>query len=352
MKLYFILVIAFVTLSSSCKGESSVKTKAETKSTQLIEQETPLVTSSHNENLASEEIPVQLSNKEILDKPNAERNTKSVSKITASEKQPVPVEVSEPSNKKEIVVVKKEDTQGASSETDIEMEVISTEKNPTIKNKKERELIHDTWNKLLQQFVSASGKVDYTGLKKNIGELDTYLTNLSTHVPASSDVSMKAKAYWINVYNAFTVKLILDHYPLESITDLHSGKPWDHKWIKLGGVTYSLNNIEHDILRPKYKDGRIHFAVNCAAKSCPKLSNRAFTGQNVEKLLTSLTRSFVNNSAANTLSENKLSVSKIFDWYKVDFGDLVSFLNQYSKTKITSGATILYKDYDWALNSQ
>ena len=90
-------------------------------------------------------------------------------------------------------------------------------------------------------------------------------------------LGQKKMAYWINVYNAFTIKMIVDNYPVSSITKLHGGKPWDVKWIELGEKKYSLNEIEHNILRPQFKDARIHFAVNCAAQSCPPILNKAWT---------------------------------------------------------------------------
>ena len=150
--------------------------------------------------------------------------------------------------------------------------------------------------------------------------------------------------------SAFTVKLIVDNYPLESITKLHGGKPWDHKWIKLGDKTYTLNNIENDILRPQYKDARVHFAVNCAAKSCPPLLNRAWNKRNVSSYYEKQAKAFVNNSNYNKISADKVEISKIFEWYAADFGDLITYLNKYSKTKINPGAKISYIEYDWKLN--
>ena len=210
---------------------------------------------------------------------------------------------------------------------------------------------HDKWNSILTANVSGSGKVDYPSIKSKVSELDEYLQLLSKNTPQSSWSDNKTKAYWINAYNAFTIKLIIDNYPVAKITDLHSGKPWDHKWIKLGDKTYSLNDIEHVILRPTYNDARIHFAVNCAAKSCPKVWNQAWTEENIEGALDKLTKAFITNENANQLSAKSVSVSKIFDWYKEDFGDLIAFLNKYANTKISSNAKVTFNDYDWRLNS-
>jgi len=209
---------------------------------------------------------------------------------------------------------------------------------------------HADWNALLSKHVSAAGKVNYKGLKTDVAKLDQYLKDLADH-PIESSWSREDKmAYWINAYNAFTVKLILDNYPLKSITDLENGKPWDKKWMKLGGKTYSLNNIENDILRPTYKDARIHFAVNCAAKSCPPLLNKAWTGKNLESNFERQAKAFINNPTYNKVSENNIEISKIFDWYAVDFGNIVEYINKYAAKKASSSAKVEYKEYDWSLN--
>jgi len=209
---------------------------------------------------------------------------------------------------------------------------------------------HDSWNKLLSQFVSATGKVNYRALKGKTSELEAYLKLLADNPVQSSWSRNEKMAYWINAYNAFTVKLILDNYPLSSITSLSGGKVWDKKWIKLGDKTYSLNNIENDILRPRYKDARIHFAVNCAAKSCPPLLNRAWTADNLNSNLSQQAKKFINNSAFNQVGANKVVISKIFEWYAADFGNIVDYLNKYSNTKINAKAQVSYQEYDWALN--
>ncbi len=210
---------------------------------------------------------------------------------------------------------------------------------------------HQGFNSLLQKYVSATGKINYKGLKKDKVLLDAYTTELAKQIPAKNWTANASLAYWINTYNAFTLKLIVDNYPVTSITKLHSGKPWDVKWIELAGKKYSLNNIENDIIRPTFKDPRIHFAVNCAAVSCPPLSNIAFTDANINSLLTARTTTFL-NSSANEIAPGKIKVSKIFDWYKADFGELTSFINKYSKTKANENAVIEFKEYDWSLNEQ
>lgn len=210
---------------------------------------------------------------------------------------------------------------------------------------------HQAWDALLRANVSSSGKVNYKGFKSSEVALNTYLEDLKNKAPESSWSRKKKLAYWINAYNAFTVKLILDNYPVSSITKLHGGKPWDVKWIKIGGKNYSLNNIENDIIRPRFKEPRIHFAVNCAAQSCPPLLNRAWTADNLNSYFNKQTKAFINNSKYNDVSTSSVQVSKIFEWYAEDFGNLIEFLNKYTSTKINADAKVSYKEYDWALNN-
>lgn len=211
---------------------------------------------------------------------------------------------------------------------------------------------HSAWNTLLVKYVNTKGDVNYAGFKADKAKLNAYLKTLADH-PVQSGWSRNQKlAYWINAYNAFTVKLIVDNYPTSSITKLKGGKPWDVKWIKLGNKTYSLNNIENDIIRPQFKEPRIHFAVNCAADSCPPLWNRAWTANNLESALAKRTRLFINDPAYNKISAKKVQVSKIFEWYKGDFGELIAYLNKYSTSKIQSNAKVEFLEYNWDLNKQ
>ncbi|MEO1262528.1 MAG: DUF547 domain-containing protein [Bacteroidota bacterium] len=212
-------------------------------------------------------------------------------------------------------------------------------------------LSHQAWDELLKKYVTSSGKVNYTGFKGESAKLEGYLKDLQNNPPQSSWSRNKTMAYWINAYNAFTVKLIVDNYPVSSITKLDGGKPWDRKWISIGGKSYSLNNIENDILRPTYKDARIHFAVNCAAKSCPPLLNRAWTADNLIANFEKQAKSFINNSTFNKVSSSKISVSKIFEWYKEDFGNLIDYLNKYSSEKINQNAKVEFMEYNWQLNN-
>ena len=168
-------------------------------------------------------------------------------------------------------------------------------------------------------------------------------------------------AYWINAYNAFTVKLIVDHYPVQSIKDIKNGIPfvntvWDIKFIEIEEAVYDLNNIEHGILRPKFQDPRIHFAVNCASVSCPKLWNRAYTAKGLGEQLDRAARDFLRDERRNVIAEDRVQLSKIFSWYGMDFKkkgkSLIEYLNQYSPVQIQPDAEVDYLEYNWNLNEE
>jgi hypothetical protein len=219
---------------------------------------------------------------------------------------------------------------------------------------------HQQWDKLLKMHIDESGMVNYKGFQKDKDELGAYLKTLSDNEPKSSWSEDDQKAYWINAYNAFTVSLILQNYPVKSIKDI-AGKvykvntPWDIKFIDIGGKKYDLNNIEHGILRKKYNDPRIHFALVCAAISCPKLRNEAYTGSQLDAQLDDAGRDFLNDKSKNRINADRAALSKYFSWYKGDFiktGSLANFINKYSQTKINSNTKIEFIDYDWSLNEQ
>ena len=209
---------------------------------------------------------------------------------------------------------------------------------------------HVALDSLLQQYVSESGQVNYKGLKADKKSLDAYCQSLSDQPVQDNWSREEQMAYWINAYNAFTLKLIVDNYPTKSILNFDGGKTWDVKRIKIGDKKYSLNNIENDILRPQFKDARIHFALNCAAKSCPPLWNRAYTAENLETSLEARAKAFINNPDFNSISAGKAVVSKIFDWYAADFGDLKKYLNRYARTPLKGSAAVTFEEYNWELN--
>jgi hypothetical protein len=220
---------------------------------------------------------------------------------------------------------------------------------------------HQIFDELLMKYVNSEGDVDYKGLKTDRARLKEYLKLLSDNPPNDVQWSREEKlAYWINVYNAFTLELVLEHYPVESIKDIGSkiqipfvNTPWDIKFIKIGDKEYDLNNIEHNIIRKVFNEPRIHFAVNCASFSCPKLRNEAYTGEKLEKQLNDQTINFLNDSDKNQITQERLSLSKIFSWYGGDFTNgqsKIEFIQQFTEVEISPDAKIDYLEYDWSLN--
>jgi hypothetical protein len=208
------------------------------------------------------------------------------------------------------------------------------------------------WDALLQKYVDNSGNVNYKGLKED-KSFELCMSTFSNMHPDESWETAEELAFWINVYNIYTVKLIVDNYPVKSIKDIND--PWGKSFVKLKNNSYSLGQIENDILRPKFNDPRVHFAINCASVSCPKLQSRAFFSMSLDKMLDQVTRDFIGDSKHNKISETEVKVSKIFEWYMDDFtvkGPLLNYLRRYSKLNIESGTEITYLEYDWNLNSK
>lgn len=211
--------------------------------------------------------------------------------------------------------------------------------------------IHHRWNNQLQDYVSENGNVNYKGWKKDQNNLNAYINTLSKFPPREKASKNYKLAYWINAYNSLTIKLILENFPLKSIRDIKS--PWGKKCFSTGDKEYSLGDIEHKILR-KMNEPRIHFAINCASISCPKLLNFAFQEKKIETQLIDATRSFLLDTSKNVLLKNELKLSKIFFWFKKDFGskqERLGFIEKYSNLKFNK-PVINYLDYNWMLNKQ
>jgi hypothetical protein len=216
------------------------------------------------------------------------------------------------------------------------------------------ELNHDKLDALLRKHVNSSGKVDYKTFKKDQPVLEDYINILELNPPQSSWSKNKEMAYWINLYNAFTIYAILEKWPVSSITDLEGGKVWDRKTITIGGERLTLNDIEKNKLLKRFKDPRIHFAVNCAAASCPPLLNKAWTEENIQRYLQKQTKSFINDSNENQLSATSIQVSQIFNWYADDFGGkdkIVAYVQKYADIDIKDNAQLVFNEYDWGLNN-
>lgn len=219
---------------------------------------------------------------------------------------------------------------------------------------------HQLWTDVLQKYVSPQGKVNYKGLKNNRIQFDAYLKLLSSSHPNDSWQKNEQLAYWINTYNAFTVELILKNFPVKSIRDIGGlikipgiQSAWDIEFIIIENKEYALGDIEHKILLKQFKEPRIHFAINCASHSCPKLIQEAYTADKLDAQLTGAAKTFLADTEKNTIRSGKIEISKIFDWYKDDFtknGSLISFLNKYSPVKINEDAKVSYMEYNWNLN--
>lgn len=213
------------------------------------------------------------------------------------------------------------------------------------------------FDSLLQKNVDKTGRVDYQSLKNNETLLDNYLAYIQNNEPTKDWSSNKKKAFWINTYNAYTIKIILNNYPLKSIRDIKiDGKTaWKIPFVKVGQKRYTLDQIEHEILRKKFNDPRIHVGINCASVSCPRLWNFAFTEDNIASSLDNLMKEFINNTTRNKISKNNLEISEIFNWFSKDFiknGTIISYLNTYAAIKISEKASIKYLTYDWSLNKK
>ena len=220
---------------------------------------------------------------------------------------------------------------------------------------------HQIWDQLVKAHVKPSGLVDYKGFIKDKAKLEQYLKLISENAPDRKTWSKNQQlAYWINAYNAFTVKLIVDNYPTQSIRDLGPKLKiplikdvWHYKFFKIGGVESSLDEIEHSILRKEFDEPRIHFAINCASVSCPPLLNEAFMAEKLESQLQKVAVAFINDPTRNKITPEKVQISAIFSWFQGDFtkkGSLIDFLNQYAKVKIKSNAKVSHLDYNWNLN--
>ena len=209
---------------------------------------------------------------------------------------------------------------------------------------------HSKWDQALQTYVHQNGTVDYAAWKTSPEGLNAYLTQLEQ--AGVSQLSTDGQlAFWINAYNAYTIKLILDHYPVASIRDIR--EPWDRNWIRLDGKTLSLNDIEHEILRKKFREPLIHFGVNCASVSCPRLWNRAYTAENVREQLEIMAREFINDEQKNRFRAAIWSLSSLFTWFKEDFapyGGVIPFVNKMRESGSEKQPKIAYLEYDWRLN--
>jgi len=227
---------------------------------------------------------------------------------------------------------------------------------------------HSPWKQILSRYIRttadgvnlfAYGAVtaaDRKGLKDYVASLE------ATKVQAlPRDEQM---AFWINLYNAKTIDIVLDHYPVKSIRDISLGGglfttgPWKKQVMTVESQSLSLDNVEHDILRKQWKDPRVHYAVNCASFSCPNLQDKPFTGKDLDAMLDAGARAYINHPRGLTFRGERLVLSQIFEWYRKDFGstdaEVISHLARYAnpalKAKLSGVRSIADYGYDWSLN--
>lgn len=223
------------------------------------------------------------------------------------------------------------------------------------------------WNELLHRYVNEGGLVDYRAWQRSPQQLTEWLQQLSqTNLEQLSN--SQQLALWLNLYNALVVRQILKRYPIETILPRLLGIPnWIAFWAffsrpvyKISGDRYSLNNVEHDILRQKFSEPRIHFALVCAAAGCPLLRNEAYTPENVTTQLDEDARRFINNPDKVYYDRERevLFCSKIFKWYQRDFLQAAESIPQYIQTylatdlPLNAAIPVKYLDYDWSLNQR
>ena len=195
---------------------------------------------------------------------------------------------------------------------------------------------------ILEKYVS-DGRVDYDDLTAHRGRLDGYLDMMGAVEPEGLSRNEQL-AFYINLYNAATLQLIVDNYPVESIKDIGSffSSPWKLKVVKLSGEMVTLDHIEHDIVRPRFKDNRVHFVLNCSAISCPPLLPAPFEAETVDAQLEQATIAFINDGENNYLDGKTLYVSKLFSWYSEDFpDDFVGWFTGYARGELKNGLEAL-----------
>jgi len=228
---------------------------------------------------------------------------------------------------------------------------------------------HGPWDRFLRKYVVANhpsgiNRVRYASVTpEDRKSLDAYVQQLQQEEVTRLNRS-EQKAYWINLYNAQTVKVVLDHYPVKSIRDIDispgifSDGPWGAKLLAIQGQKVSLDDIEHRILRPLWKDNRVHYAVNCASLGCPNLQPEAYTPENSETLLEKGAREYVNHPRGVSLAGDRLHLSGIYDWFQADFrgseASVVRHLQTYADPELTEKLKgfqgKLSYEYDWRIN--
>ncbi len=227
---------------------------------------------------------------------------------------------------------------------------------------------HTVWDKMLGKYVAPDNeglnRINYKAFKQTDHQsLKKYILSLeAVDVPTLN--RSEQFAFWVNLYNAKTIDVILDHYPTKSIRDidispgLFANGPWGKKLVTVNDLNLSLDDIEHKILRGLWKDPRVHYAVNCASIGCPNLAKTAYTGENLESMLNVGAKAFINSPRGVKVSGNSITASKIYSWFKKDFGssekNILKHIQQYASTglakKLDGRTDISSYEYNWDLN--
>ncbi len=232
-----------------------------------------------------------------------------------------------------------------------------------------RSVDHAAWNEFLEAYVvedkDGVNRVAYGMVSADDrAALQSYIERLES-VPVSELNRAGQLAFWINLYNALTIRVVLDHFPVDSIREIDispglvSDGPWGKKVAGVEGEDISLDDIEHRILRPIWKDPRIHYALNCAALGCPNLATTAYSAREADKMLTRAARDFINDPRGASVKDGRLTVSGIYKWYKADFGGtdetVIAHIKRFAEGALESAlANVKQIDayaYDWSLNA-
>ena len=227
---------------------------------------------------------------------------------------------------------------------------------------------HSAFDALLKTYVARApdgiNKVRYKAFRgAGHRALQDYLAMLSSLSPRRLDRAGQF-AFWVNLYNAKTLDIVLSHYPVSSIRDINLGSgflsrgPWKKKLLEVDNTPLSLDDIEHQILRPIWRDNRVHYALNCASIGCPELARRAYRARLLSSQLNHAASAYINHPRAVRVKDGQITASRIYDWYGVDFGGrrgLIPHWRKYANNSLRRALARAPKiagfAYDWRLNA-
>ncbi len=231
----------------------------------------------------------------------------------------------------------------------------------------EQRIDHSLWDGFLQKYVRPDGNGYNAFAYSSVTETDK--TVLESYIAALSKIEITERskpvqlAYWINLYNALTINVVLDHYPVSSIRKIRLGGvlssgPWDEDLIEVEQEPMSLNAIEHEILRPIWQDPRLHYAINCASVGCPNLHIRAFTADNADQLLDQLASDYLSHPRGLKIEGDVVTVSSIYEWFAYDFGNseqaIIEHIAKHAPAekseRLLQIGELSGSEYDWTLN--